>query len=235
MHPNISELIRSTLYPSLNNGGVVSRYPGIHGTKKRLFWLHHESPEDQLTQLATSRTNTFEVNMTVSLVQHLVRQGSYGPDDIAVITPYLAQLLRLRRQMERLFEISVGERDLEEIEVLNSNKSNEQTVYQPYNPPIVKRNLLKSIRLATVDNFQGEQAKVVVVSGSNRANKYGFLNTLNRINVLLSRAQHGIYLIGNANTYKHVGMWAKVLEILERDGNIGRELELQYEQYLSLR
>ncbi|KAI2471927.1 hypothetical protein F4781DRAFT_63806 [Annulohypoxylon bovei var. microspora] len=233
MHPNVSELIRSTLYPSLEDGGAVAKYPGIYGVKKRLFWLHHESPEDQASQLdptTTSRTNTFEIEMTIALVQHLVRQGSYGADDIAVITPYLGQLHRLRREMGRLFEISVGERDLEELEALDADKSTDENMAtQPQKPPAIKRTLLKSIRLATVDNFQGEEAKVVVISlvRSNNENKCGFLSTSNRINVLLSRAQHGMYLVGNANTYRHVDMWAKVLEILERNGNIGNELELQ--------
>jgi superfamily I DNA and/or RNA helicase len=46
----------------------------------------------------------------------------------------------------------------------------------------------------------GEEAKVVIISlvRCNEAGKAGFLNTTNRINVLLSRAQHGMYLIGNA-------------------------------------
>lgn len=233
MHPSISELIRSTLYPSLDDGGAVSEYPEVSGMKRRLFWLQHESPEDQESQLdpiTTSRTNTFEVEMTVSLVQHLVRQGSYGPDDIAVITPYLGQLMQLRRQMGNLFEISVGERDLDEIEAMEADKlANGDMVAPAHKPPAIKRTLLKSIRLATVDNFQGEEAKVVVISlvRSNDANRCGFLSTSNRINVLLSRAQHGMYLIGNANTYRHVSMWAKVLDILEKNGNVGKELELQ--------
>ncbi|KAI2609251.1 hypothetical protein GGR54DRAFT_382142 [Hypoxylon sp. NC1633] len=233
MHPSVSELIRSTLYPSLDDGGAVSRYPEVSGMKKRLFWMHHESPEDQASQLdpiTTSRTNTFEVEMTVSLVQHLVRQGSYGPDDIAVITPYLGQLLLLRREMGKMFEISVGERDMEEIEALDADKlADDNVAFQPTKSLAIKQTLLKSIRLATVDNFQGEEAKVVVISlvRSNEANKCGFLSTSNRINVLLSRAQHGMFLIGNANTYRPVEMWAKVLEILEKNGNVGRELELQ--------
>ncbi|KAI1449992.1 hypothetical protein F5Y02DRAFT_406546 [Annulohypoxylon stygium] len=233
MHPNVSELIRSTLYPALEDGGKVANYPEISGMKKRLFWLDHESLEDQAMQLdptTTSHTNKFEIEMTVALVQHLVRQGSYSADDIAVITPYLGQLHRLRREMAKLFEISVGERDLEELEALEAEKlTDENIAFQPSKSLVVKRTLLKSIRLATVDNFQGEEAKVVVISlvRSNNMNKCGFLSTSNRINVLLSRAQHGMYLIGNANTYRHVPMWAKVLRILERNGNIGKELELQ--------
>ncbi|KAI1391377.1 uncharacterized protein F4822DRAFT_183775 [Hypoxylon trugodes] len=233
MHPSVSELIRSTLYPGLDDGGDVHKYPGVLGLKKRLFWMHHESPEDQAANpdpANTSHTNTFEVEMTIALVQHLVRQGLYAADDIAVITPYLGQLSRLRREMEKLFEISVGDRDMEDLEALDAeNVTDESLVDQPHKQPVVKRTLLKSIRLATVDNFQGEEAKVVVVSlvRSNEANKCGFLSTSNRINVLLSRAQHGMYLIGNANTYRHVDMWDKVLRILAQNGNLGTELELQ--------
>ncbi|KAK6082199.1 nf-x1 finger and helicase domain [Seiridium cupressi] len=232
MHPQISELIRSTLYPSLEDGEPVMGYPMVVGMKKRLFWLHHSFPEDKALQLdpsTTSHTNSFELGMTVALVQHLVRQGSYGPDDIAVITPYLGQLHKLRHLMERMFEISVGDRDLEELDALEANKMGEDSAHgQPAKTP-AKTTLLKSIRLATVDNFQGEEAKVVVISlvRSNEQSKCGFLSTPNRINVLLSRAQHGMYLIGNSKTYAHVPMWAKVLTIMEENQSLGTQLELQ--------
>jgi hypothetical protein len=62
---------------------------------------------------------------------------------------------------------------------------------------------------------------------SNPQNKCGFLSTPNRINVLLSRAQHGMYIVGNANTYGHVPMWANVIQELKRENNLGTSLELQ--------
>ncbi|KAI0553283.1 hypothetical protein F4679DRAFT_571330 [Xylaria curta] len=233
MHPCISELIRRTLYPSLVDGGAVTEYPEVHGLRKRLFWLHHTVLEDRAQQqdpTSTSHTNSFEVDMTVAFVQHLVRQGTYGPDDIAVITPYLGQLFRLRRVMQSLFQITVGERDLEELEVLEADKAAQQEESTAYvSNAVVRTTLLKSIRLATVDNFQGEEAKVVVISlvRSNSEQRCGFLSTSNRINVLLSRAKHGMYLVGNADTYKHVPMWAQVINMLRDEGNIGPALQLR--------
>ena len=49
----------------------------------------------------------------------------------------------------------------------------------------------------------GEEAKVIVISlvRSNQEGRAGFLNTSNRINVLLSRAMHGMYLVGNVDTF----------------------------------
>ncbi|RYP18824.1 hypothetical protein DL765_003704 [Monosporascus sp. GIB2] len=168
MHPSIADLVRQTLYPSLIDGGAVREYPDVLGMKRRLFWLHHEHPEDRASQLdptTTSHSNSFEVEMIIALVQHLVRQGEYGPDDIAVITPYLGQLQRLRRRMDSLFEISVGDRDLEELQLHEARGSRDQTESDmPARVPARKTALLKSIRLATIDNFQGEEAKVVVIS-----------------------------------------------------------------------
>ncbi|KXX75859.1 NFX1-type zinc finger-containing protein 1 [Madurella mycetomatis] len=231
MHPDIAELVRSTLYPTLEDGGNVADYPEVMGMKERLFWLHHGHLEDGAASSdphSTSHSNGFEIKMTIALVRHLVRQGSYGPDDIAVITPYLGQLFRLRREMQGLFEISVGERDLEDLAALEHDtaSSSAEVVSKT---PVAKTSLLKSVRVATVDNFQGEEAKVVIISlvRSNTQNKCGFLSTSNRINVLLSRAKHGMYILGNSTMYGGVPMWAKVLDILQASGRIGTRLELQ--------
>ncbi|KAI1439194.1 hypothetical protein GGR50DRAFT_7191 [Xylaria sp. CBS 124048] len=233
MHPSISELVRRTLYHSLEDGGSVAEYPKVLGVRKRLFWLQHTVPEDRAqdeSPTSTSHTNSFEVDMAVALARHLVRQGAYGPDDIAVITPYLGQLYRLRSAMQTFFEISVGERDLEGLDVLDADKAaRTQAVPLGATKIATRTTLLKSIRLATVDNFQGEEAKVVIISlvRSNPERRCGFLNTPNRINVLLSRAKHGMYLIGNSDTYGNVPMWAEVIAMLHEGGNIGPVLHLQ--------
>jgi hypothetical protein len=84
------------------------------------------------------------------------------------------------------------------------------------------------LRVATIDNFQGEEAKVIIVSlvRSNPERKVGFLKTRNRINVLLSRAQHGMYLIGNTDTYSNIDMWQTVVQMLRESDSVGRSLGL---------
>ena len=68
--------------------------------------------------------------------------------------------------------------------------------------PLQKKKMSELLRAATIDSFQGEEAKVVIISlvRSSEESKVGFLKTNNRINVLLSRAQHGMYLISNTDT-----------------------------------
>jgi hypothetical protein len=88
--------------------------------------------------------------------------------------------------------------------------------------------LSQAARFATVDNFQGEKAKFVIVSlvRSNPNNNLGLLRTPNSINIFLSRAQHGMYIFCNMDTTRNVSIWQKVEKILPIDGNTGDTLEL---------
>ena len=96
-------------------------------------------------------------------------------------------------------------------------------------PTLQRTSLSQALRISTIDNFQGEEAKVVVISlvRSNDENKCGFLNNSNRINVLLSRAKHAMYIIGNSRTSGQVPMWADVIQMLHEDDNIGTSLDIQ--------
>ncbi|OQO13288.1 hypothetical protein B0A48_01516 [Cryoendolithus antarcticus] len=254
MHPSISRLIRTTLYPELKDDASVEKYPQVCGMRRRLFWLQHSAPEEgqqvhtgapdlfappatngpQATTVAaadsTSHTNQYEVDMVFTLVRHLIWQGVYRPSDIAVLTPYLGQLRRLRRSLSSFTEIVLNGRDVDEL-----NKDGEHdddqikaTEEVQLRMPVLKSTLLKAIRLGTVDNFQGEEAKVVIISlvRSNDLRRCGFLRTPNRINVLLSRAQHGMYVIGNPETASGVNMWQDVIQMLQKDGNMGPSFEL---------
>ncbi|KAG8357677.1 hypothetical protein FVEN_g4422 [Fusarium venenatum] len=229
MHPSIAELVRSTLYPSLKDSQNVEDYPQVVGMRRRLFWFNHDQPENANgndESMSTSRSNNFEVDMTVSLVSHLSQQGKYGAGDIAVITPYLGQLQLLRRKMESMFEICVNDRDADELETIEGEGGD---AILPNISPLRKTTLLKTVRVATVDNFQGEEAKVIVISmvRNNPQKECGFLKTSNRINVLLSRAQHGMYIIGNTSSYERVPMWNQVIKVLAVNENVGAKLELQ--------
>ncbi|WEW54842.1 hypothetical protein PRK78_000268 [Emydomyces testavorans] len=228
MHPSIAQLVRDTLYPQLEDAPSVSEYPEVTGMRKRLFWLDHCKPEGGASSqdaMATSHWNDYEIELSVALVNHLLRQGSYQSGEIALLTPYLGQLHRIRRRLSQSFTIVLGERDQEDLD--NAGFTADEAL--PTTTTVSKSTLLQTLRVATVDNFQGEEAKVVVISlvRSNSQNRCGFLRTPNRINVLLSRAQHGMYIIGNSTTSRHVEMWQKVLEILEQNGNIGTSLELK--------
>lgn len=230
MRPEVSRLIR-TVYPNLTDHESVLNLPDVVGMRSNLYWLNHNHPEDSGDNGARvkSHSNDWEVDMATALVRHLVRQGEYAASDIALLTPYTGQLRKLRAALSRDFEISLGERDLEVLAFEDDGDSSSEAVkLEGSHKPLQKKQLIQALRLATVDNFQGEEAKVIVVSlvRSNQQRKVGFLRTENRINVLLSRAQHGMYLIGNTDTYIHVPMWSDVHAQLAQAGAVGDALPL---------
>ncbi|KAJ5561386.1 hypothetical protein N7461_000147 [Penicillium sp. DV-2018c] len=228
MHPSIARLIRETIYPNLKDDPSVAEYPEVQGMRRRLFWLDHRHLEGGCSDndpMSMSHWNEYEINMTVALVKHLIQQGRYRHGDIAVLTPYLGQLHRLRQRLTELCAIMISDHDQYDLEQAGLGNGDIGGVRKPK----TKASPSQTLRVATVDNFQGEEAKVVVISlvRSNPHNTCGFLRTSNRINVLLSRAQHGMYIIGNSMTSMHIPMWARVIRILKQDGNFGKALELQ--------
>ena len=194
MDPSISRLIRSTIYPNLKDHEIVKDYPSVAGMRKRLFWLDHRVHEGQgdPSQLSfIAHWNDWEIEQLVALVTHLVGQGTDKNKDIVVLTPYMRQLQKIRNALEKRYILAIGERDLEELERQeNLNRAAEymSPETQPTNVPVVaKTDLTRRLRIATVDNFQGEEGNVVIVSlvRSNMKRNSGFLRTTNRINVLL--------------------------------------------------
>jgi hypothetical protein len=238
MRPQISTLIRETIYDKLIDHGSTSNLPDVVGMRRNVFWLDHQNLEDAKPmdiQHSKSKTNSWEVSMVRELVRHIVRQGTYKSSDIAVLTPYTGQLQKLRTAMRNDFEVVLSERDQEalendgfEVDGTNPQDQRVAAALEHGSKPLEIKQLSELLRVATVDNFQGEEAKVVIVSlvRSNKKQNVGFLKTSNRINVLLSRAKHGMYLIGNAETYTSVDMWHKVIEMLRTADSVGQWLSL---------
>jgi len=145
--------------------------------------------------------------MIVALISHLVHQETYEKDDIAVLTSYLRQLQKIKQRLRSSFKIVVDDRDLQDLKILGlKDDSPETTTESEVN--MQKTILLNALRVATVDNFQKKEAKVIVISlvRSNDERKCGFLKTSNRINVLLSHARHDMYIIDNAQIASSVPM-----------------------------
>jgi AAA domain len=152
MHRSIAQLIRGTLYPGLIDHQSVHDYPAVEGMRNRLFWFDHDYPESSVEkQDSTSHTNDFEVEMVTALVHHVVRQSVYSSEDVAVLTPYLGQLVKLRKKLASSFEIVVGDRDEADLEKEGLNADVQNTMQTL---GVQKTSLSKAVRIATVDNFQ---------------------------------------------------------------------------------
>lgn len=83
----------------------------------------------------------------------------------------------------------------------------------------------KFVRITPVDNFQGEENKIILLSlvRSNKENRIGFLGTENRVCVALSRARDGLYIVGNMdNLTASSTIWPKVHDQLQEINAIGQ-------------
>ncbi|XP_001601379.1 NFX1-type zinc finger-containing protein 1 isoform X2 [Nasonia vitripennis] len=90
--------------------------------------------------------------------------------------------------------------------------------------------ILKQMRVTTVDNYQGEENKIILLSlvRNNGEGNTGFLKEENRVCVALSRARDGMYIMGNMNdlVVKNT-IWPKIKKVLEEENAIGNALELR--------
>ena len=184
MDPSISDLIRKTLYPSLKDHVSVQAYPSVKGIRNRLYWLDHREPEtgeDPTQVLQNSHSNMYEVDLVQALATHFVRQNVYNSNEIVILTPYVRQLLKLRDMLSNTFDVVIGDKDQDEIAKEGLDTADNKPVATQ------KATLRQRMRISTVDNFQGEESKIVIISlvRSNGENRCGFLRTSNRINVLL--------------------------------------------------
>ncbi|XP_054273692.1 NFX1-type zinc finger-containing protein 1-like [Macrosteles quadrilineatus] len=88
----------------------------------------------------------------------------------------------------------------------------------------------KGIQITVVDNFQGEENKIILLSmvRSNAVNKIGFLEIENRICVALSRARDGLYIVGNMNCLvANSDIWARIRNSLTVQQSYGPALFLR--------
>lgn len=115
--------------------------------------------------------------------------------------------------------------------------SSQITVLTPYSGQLrcltgLKDNITKDIRFCIVDNYQGEENDIILLSmvRSNDIGKLGFLDKENRVCVALSRAKRGLFVIGNFEMMrkcaKKTKLWDITIKDLELKNCYGTELPL---------
>ena len=156
--------------------------------------------------------------MVFGLVEYLINSNEYSYQDITILTPYNGQLAAFTQRLKGTCSLWLSEKDRESLI--------DDGLLDPEETPCgakVEIGLGSMLRLATIDNFQGEESKVVILSTvrSNSEGRVGFLKTPNRINVGCSRAKNGFYIVGNSTLMSAVPMWRQIARDLSARGRIG--------------
>lgn len=90
------------------------------------------------------------------------------------------------------------------------------------------------MRISTIDNFQREENDVILLSlvRSNKDNRAGFVNDINRACVALSRAREGLYVIGNFDVMTSKSkIWKDVVKDVKSKGCFGMSLPMACQQH----
>ncbi|KAI4274065.1 MAG: hypothetical protein L6R38_006184 [Xanthoria sp. 2 TBL-2021] len=216
MRPEISSLVRSITYPDLLDAPKTKGRPSLRGFQDNLIFVDHRQLERDIRETAnwrdmtslSSKQNQFEAEMVLKCVKYLAQQG-YGSEDIVVLTPYLGQLRLLQ-------EVLSSEND----PVLN-DLDTADLVRAGLVPPSTNQQSRRKLRLACIDNYQGEESDIVIVTltRSNTNCDIGFMIAPERLNVLLSRARDALLIIGNSETFlgtrKGKPVWEQLFKMLE--------------------
>ncbi|KAJ3266261.1 hypothetical protein HDU77_001750 [Chytriomyces hyalinus] len=253
MRPTIADFIRKLFYPQLKDAPHVQTYPDVAGIRQNVYFVDHKVPQDQVDSSgrAHSHSNKFESEYCISLLKYLIRQG-YAAADIVVLTPYVGQLLQLRDLLSKEMMVLISEKDMKEIKEMTDEEEmdeagevdDSETSGNVYGSKDGKLTVIaqsmclnSAVRVSTIDNFQGEEAKIILISlvRSEMASgneSIGFLKTPNRTNVLLSRAKHGMYLIGNSALLSaKSAVWQNVIQHFEEKDAISGGLPIYCQKH----
>ncbi|KAH6889821.1 P-loop containing nucleoside triphosphate hydrolase protein [Thelonectria olida] len=214
-HPDISRFARMLAYEELEDAPKTLDREPIRGLRNRVTFVHHEHHEDKGSSgddwdlaVRASKQNKYEAQMVLKLVRYLGQQG-YASDKLVVLTPYLGQLSLLKDMLRGENDPYLN--DLDSHDLVRAGLMSEAQAK-------VDR---KALRLSTIDNYQGEESDIVIVSltRSNADGDIGFLNARERLVVLMSRARNGMVLFGNMFTFmksnKGGEMWKEYFDLLK--------------------
>ncbi len=231
MCPEISSLVRHLTYPDLVDAPSTTSREPLRGLQKRVVFIKHEKQElashiaDRRDQGASvSKQNLYEAELVKKVVKYLAQQG-YGTSDQVVLTPYLGQLGLLRRELAKDNDPVLNDPD--SFDLIKAGMVSPASASQTKRP----------LHLSTVDNYQGEESDVVVISltRSNPDGDIGFMVSPERLNVLLSRARKALIIIGNPATFiasrRGGEMWNKFFELLAESDAIHAGLPVRCEQH----
>ena len=243
MRPEISELVRKTTYPSLADHPSVFNRSHIRGLVKDVIFITHshlESADEENAFIgSSSKTNLHEIKMVVAIAKYLIQQG-YNASDLVILTPYLGQLAAIQSLLTQSnFVADVGDLDKGDLVRaslqldVNENEKGNKNTQSTINPS------KSSIRVATIDNYQGEEAKIVIASlvRSNHVGDIGFVSGPERVNVLFSRARDGFIMIGNDDCLRNCRnvkgkvLWNGILDKLASAGAIFEGLPVQCQRH----
>lgn len=195
-HDDIIRYARENIYKKqgvncLNSPEKISKIRETELTldkyRNRALWVHILEPTEKKRSDNNSEINEAESNAIIShasdVISELRRKKPPHPNkswEIAILTFYSDQKEHLAKKVSNELPVEKG-----------------ISFFPVKGSPI-------NITVNTVDGFQGHEADIVFLSVVNQ-NRIGFLDSLNRLNVALTRARHYMVIFGNRAYFSNQG------------------------------
>ncbi|GMF71816.1 unnamed protein product [[Candida] boidinii] len=131
------------------------------------------------------------LQITGILIIYLISSG-LTEKDIGIISPYSAQVGKLRKLLRSGFIDDEEELEMKDLSISSDGGGS-----------ISKNiNIFPDIEISTVDGFQGREKEVIILSlvRSNDQREVGFLKDFKRLNVSISRSKKQLCIIGDIET-----------------------------------
>ena len=197
MHPLIADFPRAEFYGATLRDGTVSetgvvlsqlkpprsrlleRKSAKHHSHLAMLFVDHDNPEEKKDR---SHLNYQESKIVARIVEDLLlKNADLNGKDIGVIAPYVAQIRLLEKTLKHDPEWTDHF-----IRALGEHRAKE----------------IFDIEVKTVDGFEGREKEVIIFSTvrNNRFGEIGFLADRRRMNVALTRAKRGLFVLGSIRT-----------------------------------
>ncbi|KIL60706.1 hypothetical protein M378DRAFT_193589 [Amanita muscaria Koide BX008] len=233
MHPGISRFPSTEFYNLSLIDGTIDAFgnvqPHLYPPNSRhlrenenthlrppVIFLDHggiESLKDR------SRVNHHEAHIVMSVVEDLLLNNpQLDASEIGIIAPYVAQVSLLTRLLKN--DVKYKKRF---VEVLGEFRTMQ----------------LASVEVKTVDGFEGREKEVIIFSTvrNNTGGHIGFLADRRRLNVGLTRAKRGLFVVGSISTLMAGKRSTSQIKQLELGGSKttgkGAESWKRYAEYLT--
>eukprot|EP00118_Oscarella_pearsei_P021036 m.233770 g.233770 ORF g.233770 m.233770 type:complete len:1538 (+) comp40099_c0_seq4:96-4709(+) len=191
----------SPFYPKLQSYSNVDRLKPCPFLPKNLFFWTCRSREHRLRGGIIS--NPEEAEYVKQIVLFLLCCGE-SASDITVLTPYRGQVHKILELLQNCAKDCKSDRTVMEAASL--------------------------VNVSTVDHYQGEENKIIVLSlvRSNKKDTFGFLKEKNRLVVAISRQRSTLIFVGDSRFLKRNNDWKRLIEKLESQKLVGETIPIKY-------
>lgn len=176
MHPDICNIIRQRFCPNIKDDASTKKLGLAEGLSSHVNVVLNDDFVEDDKDGSRSFTNEAEADYAVSLVFFFLFRG-IPANRIAVISLYKGQALNIRKKLRKFYDDHKKDFDM-------------------YDPFLNGECTIKDIYVQCIDNYQGEENDVIIVS-TVRSTRVGFIDEANRVLVTLSRARKHLVILGN--------------------------------------